>query len=67
MTEVAEESTYRQRRMTPRNTRARRHLPGDPSMWFFVIGDLIIFGVYFVATCTTAARTPTCSCRARPG
>jgi nitric oxide reductase NorE protein len=23
-------------------------LPGDPSMWFFVIGDLIIFGVYFV-------------------
>ncbi|OBK70225.1 cytochrome c oxidase subunit 3 family protein [Mycobacterium sp. 1274761.0] len=26
----------------------RRHVPGDPSMWFFVIGDLLIFGVYFV-------------------
>ncbi|MGE2726994.1 cytochrome c oxidase subunit 3 [Mycolicibacterium pulveris] len=26
----------------------RRHIPGEPSMWFFVIGDLIIFGVYFV-------------------
>ena len=22
--------------------------PGDSSMWFFVIGDLLIFGVYFV-------------------
>jgi nitric oxide reductase NorE protein len=28
---------------------ARDHLPGAPSMWFFVIGDLLIFGVYFVA------------------
>ena len=26
----------------------RGHIPGDPSMWFFVIGDLLIFGVYFV-------------------
>jgi nitric oxide reductase NorE protein len=26
---------------------ARGHLPGDSSMWFFVIGDLLIFGVYF--------------------
>jgi nitric oxide reductase NorE protein len=26
-----------------------RRIPGVPSMWFFVIGDLIIFGVYFVA------------------
>lgn len=24
-------------------------IPGDRSMWFFVIGDLLIFGVYFVA------------------
>lgn len=24
------------------------HVPGDPSMWFFVIGDLFIFGIYFV-------------------
>jgi nitric oxide reductase NorE protein len=27
---------------------ARGHVPGDSSMWFFVIGDLLIFGVYFV-------------------
>ena len=26
-----------------------RRLPGAPSMWFFVIGDLLIFGAYFVA------------------
>lgn len=26
-----------------------RHLPGDPSLWFFIIGDLVIFGLYFVA------------------
>lgn len=25
-----------------------RHVPGEPSMWFFVIGDLFIFGFYFV-------------------
>lgn len=24
------------------------HLPGEPSMWFFVLGDLLIFGAYFV-------------------
>lgn len=32
-----------------RNTTARSHLPGESSMWFFVVGDLLIFGVYFVA------------------
>lgn len=36
-----------------RETRAARatrpaHVPGEPSMWFFVIGDLFIFAVYFV-------------------
>lgn len=31
-----------------RQPRARGHLPGESSMWFFVIGDLFIFGVYFV-------------------
>lgn len=25
-----------------------RHLPGDGAMWFCVLGDLIIFGAYFV-------------------
>jgi nitric oxide reductase NorE protein len=25
------------------------HLPGESSMWFFIIGDLLIFGVYFLA------------------
>lgn len=24
-------------------------IPGEGSMWFFIIGDLLIFGVYFVA------------------
>lgn len=24
------------------------HFPGELSMWFFIIGDLLIFGVYFV-------------------
>jgi nitric oxide reductase NorE protein len=24
------------------------HLPGDAGMWFFVLGDLIIFGGYFI-------------------
>lgn len=33
----------------PRDTKACRHIPGESSMWFFVIGDLLIFGAYFVA------------------
>lgn len=28
---------------------ASGRIPGEPSMWFFVVGDLFIFGVYFVA------------------
>jgi nitric oxide reductase NorE protein len=35
---------------------ASEYLPGEPSMWFFIIGDLIIFGVYFV--CYMAYRGP---------
>ncbi len=27
---------------------ARGHVPGEASMWFFVIGDLLIFAVYFI-------------------
>ncbi len=34
---------------TDRPVIPRRHLPGEGSMWFFIIGDLLIFGVYFVA------------------
>ena len=33
---------------TSRTIEMRRHLPGEPSMWFFVIGDLIIFVGAFV-------------------
>lgn len=25
------------------------YMPGESSMWFFIIGDLLIFGVYFIA------------------
>lgn len=31
------------------NQRRIPYLPGDGAMWFFVLGDLIIFGSYFVA------------------
>lgn len=32
------------------------HLPGDGAMWFFVLGDMIIFGLYFVAFMMFRAR-----------
>jgi len=35
-------------RDTGRITQVRNHVPGELSMWFFVIGDLLIFGVYFI-------------------
>lgn len=33
----------------PQASARRVHLPGAPSMWFFVLGDLLIFSVYFVS------------------
>jgi nitric oxide reductase NorE protein len=47
VTDVAEGFTTRVGDSRPAPD-ARGHVPGDPSMWFFVIGDLLIFGVYFV-------------------
>lgn len=32
-----------------REAKTRGHIPGESSMWFFVIGDLIIFAGYFLA------------------
>jgi len=31
-----------------RKADSSRHLPGESAMWFFILGDLLIFGVYFV-------------------
>ncbi|MDQ2636608.1 MAG: cytochrome c oxidase subunit 3 [Actinomycetota bacterium] len=47
MTEVST-GTPARAAVAPRKALVRNHLPGESSMWFFVIGDLIIFGVYFV-------------------
>lgn len=33
-----------------------RHLPGDGAMWFCVLGDLVIFGAYFVTYAIFRAR-----------
>ena len=48
MTGVADSRTGRSGN-AQRESLARNHIPGESSMWFFVIGDLIIFGAYFVA------------------
>lgn len=48
MTEVAEGHPDDLSESHPEHS-GRAHIPGDPSMWFFVIGDLLIFGIYFVA------------------
>ncbi len=48
MTGVETEPGISAGEMTP-NHRARSHLPGESSMWFFVIGDLFIFAAYFVS------------------
>ena len=50
-----------------RNAKARGHVPGDASMWFFVIGDLFIFGVYFVGYMYYRGQDRPCSWRARRG
>jgi nitric oxide reductase NorE protein len=47
MTDVAEGSATGVDQSRP-SADVRGHVPGAASMWFFVIGDLLIFGVYFV-------------------
>lgn len=34
------------------------HLPGDGHMWVMVLGDLVIFGCYFVAYMVFRAMAP---------
>jgi nitric oxide reductase NorE protein len=41
---------------TPRQREA--HLPGDGHMWFMVLGDLIIFGAYFIVYMVQRAMAP---------
>lgn len=38
--------------------RAKTHLPGDGSVWVFVLGDLIIFSAYFVIFMIYRAQQP---------
>lgn len=37
---------------------ARTHLPGDGHMWLMVLGDLFIFGSYFIAYLVFRTRAP---------
>lgn len=36
----------------------RGYLPGEPAMWFFILGDLLIFGIYFVCYMVYRAQDP---------
>lgn len=38
--------------------RTTTHLPGDGHMWFMVLGDLFIFGGYFIAYLVFRTRAP---------
>jgi nitric oxide reductase NorE protein len=39
-------------------TKPARQVPGDPGMWVFVLGDLVIFSVYFVIFMVHRAQEP---------
>ena len=66
MTDVAEGFTTGIGNSRP-DAGTRGHVPGDASMWLFVIGDLLIFGVYFVVYMYFVAKITSCSCTARLG
>ncbi|WP_046318989.1 cytochrome c oxidase subunit 3 [Mycobacterium sp. UM_Kg1] len=44
-------------RTAPKSSSAT-HLPGDGHMWFMVLGDLVIFGGYFIAYLLFRSRAP---------
>ena len=35
------------RKMTTINAETRKAVPGEPGVWILILGDLIIFGVFF--------------------
>ena len=47
MTQTAE-NTLAVADLETNNSSVSGYLPGESSMWFFILGDLLIFGVYFV-------------------
>ncbi len=38
---------------------ATNHLPGTAGLWFFILGDLVIFGVYFIFYMVYRTQNPT--------
>jgi len=48
MTSDAEVSAAIEGRLHRNNAVEPGYLPGEPAMWFFILGDLLIFGAYFV-------------------
>jgi nitric oxide reductase NorE protein len=46
------------RQLPPATARPDAHLPGDGAMWVMVLGDLIIFGAYFVIYMVHRAMAP---------
>jgi nitric oxide reductase NorE protein len=44
--------------MTNAASSANSHLPGDPAIWLFVIGDMVIFSCYFAAYLFDRGQNP---------
>lgn len=57
MTDSASDSTLLDAERQPAGGNGS-HLPGDGHMWFMVLGDLVIFGAYFVIYMVHRAMAP---------
>ena len=50
--------TDRRSAVRPRDDSSTPHLPGDGAMWVMVLGDLVIFGGYFIVYLVHRAMSP---------
>jgi len=44
---------------TSASTERKAHLPGEDGIWLFILGDMIVFGMFFVAFIFYRAQEPT--------
>ena len=42
----------------PPTTRQERHVPGEPGLWVFLLGDMIVFGIFFAVILSLRGREP---------
>lgn len=58
MTARRTDATLRRRAFAGRKGARTAHVPGEPELWIFLLGDLLVFAVFFAIWAAAAAHEP---------